>query len=162
MSLQVVTACKSAAETNNRIDDFLSSFRSELESMDRDTFVEHLVAIAKRKLEGFDSLEEETSSHWSEIVEHLYDFEAYRKEVQCLRTLTKEEEVITAYDDWLLPVCQKEGKPTKRRRLVIQVIGSGDGANSLGRPVVESDGTGDYIEGLVEQFHHSVNHETWQ
>jgi len=95
MSLQVVTACKSAAETNNRIDDFLSSFRSELESMDRDTFVEHLVAIAKRKLEGFDSLEEETSSHWSEIVEHLYDFEAYRKEVQCLRTLTKEEEVIT-------------------------------------------------------------------
>ena len=161
MSLQVVTACKSAAETNNRIDDFLSSFRSELESMDRDTFVEHLVAIAKRKLEGFDSLEEETSSHWSEIVERRYDFEAYRKEVQCLRTLTKDE-VITAYDDWLLPVCQKEGKPTKRRRLVIQVIGSGDGANSLGRPVVESDGTGDYIEGLVEQFHHSVNHETWQ
>ena len=123
MSLQVVTACKSAAETNNRIDDFLSSFRSELESMDRDTFVEHLVAIAKRKLEGFDSLEEETSSHWSEIVERRYDFEAYRKEVQCLRTLTKDE-VITAYDDWLLPVCQKEGKPTKRRRLVIQVIGS--------------------------------------
>ena len=78
---------------------------------------------AKRKLEGFDSLEEETSSHWSEIVEHLYDFEAYRKEVQCLRTLTKDE-VITAFDDWLLPVCQKEGKPTKRRRLVIQVIGS--------------------------------------
>ena len=97
MSLQVVTACKSAAETNNRIDDFLSSFRSELESMDRDTFVEHLVAIAKRKLEGFDSLEEETSSHWSEIVERRYDFEAYRKEVQCLRTLTKDE-VITAYD----------------------------------------------------------------
>jgi secreted Zn-dependent insulinase-like peptidase len=159
MSLQVVTACKSAAETNNRIDDFLSSFRSELESMDRDTFVEHLVAIAKRKLEGFDSLEEETSSHWSEIVERRYDFEAYRKEVQCLRTLTKDE-VITAYDDWLLPVCQKEGKPTKRRRLVIQVIGSGDGANSLGRPVVESDGTG--YDGLVEQFHHSVNHETWQ
>ena len=115
---------------------------------------------AKRKLEGFDSLEEETSSHWSEIVERRYDFEAYRKEVQCLRTLTKDE-VITAYDDWLLPVCQKEGKPTKRRRLVIQVIGSGDGANSLGRPVV-GDGTGDYIEGLVEQFHHSVNHETWQ
>lgn len=160
MSLQVVTACKSAAETNTRIDDFLSSFRSELDSMDRDTFVEHLVAIAKRKLEGFDSLEEETSSHWSEIVERRYDFEAYRKEVQCLRTLTKDE-VITAFDDWLLPVCQKEGKPTKRRRLVIQVIGSGDGANSLGRPVVESDGTGDYIEGLVEQFHHSVNHETW-
>ena len=161
MSLQVVTACKSAAETNTRIDDFLSSFRSELESMDGDTFMEHLVAIAKRKLEGFDSLEEETSSHWSEIVERRYDFEAYRKEVQCLRTLTKDE-VITAYDDWLLPVCQKEGKPTKRRRLVIQVIGSGDGANSLGRPVVESDGTvGDYIDGLVEKFHHSINHETW-
>jgi secreted Zn-dependent insulinase-like peptidase len=160
MSLQVVTACKSAAETNSRIDDFLSSFRSELESMDRDTFVEHLVAIAKRKLEGFDSLEEETSSHWSEIVERRYDFEAYRKEVQCLRTLTMDE-VIKAYDDWLLPVCKQEGKPTKRRRLVIQVIGSGDGANSLGRPLVESDGTGDYIDGLVEDFHHSVNHETW-
>lgn len=161
MSLQVVTACKSAAETDIRIDTFLSSFRSELESMDGDTFVEHLVAIAKRKLEGFASIEEETNSHWSEIVERRYDFEAYRKEVQCLRTLTKDE-VIKAYDDWLLPVCPKECKPTKRRRLVIQVIGSGDGANSLGRPVAESDGTGDYIDGLVEQFHHSVNHETWE
>lgn len=160
MSLQVVTACKSAAETNSRIDDFLSSFRSKLESMDGGTFMEHLVAIAKRKLEGFDSLEDETSSHWSEIVEHRYDFEAYRKEVQCLRTLTKDE-VINAYDDWLLPVCRQDGKPTKRRRLVIQVIGSGEGANSLGRPVVESSKTGDYIDGLVEQFHHSVNHETW-
>jgi secreted Zn-dependent insulinase-like peptidase len=113
MSFQVVTACRSADETSSRIDDFLTSFRSELQSMDEQTFMEHLVALAKNKLEGYELLEEETSSYWSEIIECRYDYEAYRKEVQCLKTITKEQ-VVKACDDWLYSLC-KEGKPAKRR-----------------------------------------------
>ena len=159
MSFQVVTACKSADETSSRIDDFLSSFRSELQSMDRQTFMEHLVALAKNKLESYESLEEETSCYWSEIIECRHDYEAYRKEVQCLKTITKEQ-VVKAFDDWLYPLC-KEGKPAKRRRVVIQVIGSGDGPHSLGRPVIENERVGDEIDRIVQQFHHAVKHETW-
>ena len=80
--------------------------------MDEQTFMEHLVALAKNKLEGYESLEEETSSYWSEIIECRYDYEAYRKEVQCLKTITKEQ-VVKACDDWLYSLC-KEGKPAKR------------------------------------------------
>lgn len=160
MSFRIVTACKSAQEASSRIDDFLNLFRSELESMDDATFMEHLVALAKNKLESFDSLEDETSNHWSEIVEGRYDFEAYRKEVQCLQSISKEE-LMEAYDAWLSPVC-KDDKPKKRRRLVVHVIGSGDGDASIGRPVVENEkAVGDEIDTIIRQFHNSVKHETW-
>ena len=128
--------------------------------MDNKTFMEHLVGIAKNKLESFDSLEDETASHWSEIVEGRYDFEAYRKEALCLRSISKDQ-VTAAYDEWLYPLC-KNGKPNKRRRIVVQVIGSGDGAASHGRPVIESNKTvGDNIDWSVHQFHTLVKHDNW-
>ncbi|KAL7536578.1 hypothetical protein ACHAXR_008597 [Thalassiosira sp. AJA248-18] len=160
MSFRVVTSCKSADEASSRIEDFLKSFRSDLESMDNETFMEHLVGLAKNKLESFDSMEEETSSHWSEITEGRNDFEAYRKEVLCLRSLSKQQ-LIAAYDEWLHPLCKK-GKPKKRRRMVLHVIGSGDGPASLGRPLIENKkAVGDEIDRLVQLFHSSVKHESW-
>jgi len=160
MSFRVVTACKSAEEASTRIDDFLKSFRSELESMDDETFMEHLVGLAKNKLENFDSLEEETGSHWSEITEGRYDFEAYRKEVLMMRTISKRQ-LIDVYDEWLYPLCEN-GKPKKRRRMVLHIIGSGDGPASLGRPAIENEKTvGDEIDRLLHQFHASVKKESW-
>lgn len=120
--------------------------------MDEKTFMEHLVALAKNKLESFDCLEEETCSHWSEITEGRFDFEINRKEVQCLKTISKEH-VLRAYDEWLNPIC-RDGKPTERRRLVIHVVGDG----SSGRPVV--DDVGEEIDRIARQFHNSVK-ETW-
>lgn len=156
ISFKVVTACKTAIETTTRIDKFLSEFRKELVSMSDESFMEHLVALAKEKLEMFDSMEDETSSHWSEILEGRYDFEGYRKEVQCLRTITKEK-LLSAYDDWLHPVCHK-GKPKKRRRVVFHVIGEG----SSGRPELEdANDVGEVVDGLVRDFHNSVMGETW-
>ena len=128
--------------------------------MDDKTFIEHLVALAKNKLESFDSMADETSSHWSEITEGRYDFEAYRKEVICLRTISKEQ-LIAAYDEWLYPVCKK-GDPNKRRCMVLHIIGSGEGSASFGRPVIEHDkAVGDEIDRFVEQFHTSVKQESW-
>ena len=129
--------------------------------MDDITFTEHLVGLAKNKLESFDSLEEETSSHWSEIIEGRYDFEAYRKEVQSLRSISKED-LIDAYDEWLNPLCPKKGKPKKRRRMVVHVVGSGNGPASLGRPVIEKEAAvGDEVDCALQQFHTSVKHESW-
>ena len=157
-SFRIVTSSKSAGEASARIDDFLRSFRAELESMDDNTFLSHVVAVAKDKLEAYDSMADETGSHWSEIVEGRYDFEAFRNECICLKQTTKEQ-LIAAYDEWLNPL--KNGQQNKRRQLVVQVIGSGEGDPSLGRPVFENKTVGDEIDRLVQQFHTSVKHESW-
>mmetsp|Transcript_25369 Transcript_25369/g.53482 ORF Transcript_25369/g.53482 Transcript_25369/m.53482 type:complete len:118 (-) Transcript_25369:244-597(-) len=108
----------------------------------------------------YDSLDEECSSHWSEIIEGRYDFDACRKEAHCLKSITKGK-LIKAYDEWLNPECPK-GNPKKRRRMVFQVIGSGDGPVSTGRPVVENwKAVGDEIDDLIKKFHQSVKNETW-
>lgn len=152
--------CLPQEEASNRIDEFLKSFRSDLESMDDATFMEHKVSVAKNKLESFDSMTEETSSHWSEIIEERYQFQAFRKEVQCLKTTTKEQ-LIAAFDEWLNPL-SSNGQPKKRRRLIVHVIGSGEGAASLGRPVLdEGVVVGNEIDRIVQQFHTSIKHDSW-
>eukprot|EP01082_Thalassiosira_pseudonana_P002309 g2198.t1 g2198 contig11:912012-915958(+) len=160
LSFQVVTACKSAEEASNRIDTFLQQFRSELASMDNTTYLEHLAGLAKNKLEMFDSLEDECSSHWSEIVERRYDWEAHRAEVLTLRCISREK-LLHAYDEWFNPVCST-GQPNKRRKMVIHVIGTGEGDASIGRPTVDhSKPVTDAVEDLVKAFHKSVKNETW-
>lgn len=147
-------------EATSRIDEFLKDFRSKLESMDNETYMEHIVGLAKNKLESFDSMADETSSHWSEITEGRNDFDAHRKEVHCLRSISKQQ-VLDAYDEWLHPICE-QGKPRKRRRMVLHVIGAGEGPASIGRPKIEDEkAVGDEIDRLVELFHASVKRESW-
>eukprot|EP00985_Skeletonema_marinoi_P001098 scaffold448_cov107-Skeletonema_marinoi.AAC.2 len=156
MSFKVTTSCKTADEASARVDRFLGEFRAQLESMSDESFMEHLVSLAKEKLEMFDSMEDECGSYWSEICEGRFDFEGHRKEVQCLKTITKES-LLAAYDDWLHPICHK-GKPKKRRRVVFHVIGKG----SIGRPTVDDPSEiGEHVDGLVRDFHNSVKGETW-
>ncbi|KAL7436906.1 hypothetical protein ACHAXM_005357 [Skeletonema potamos] len=154
MSFKVTTACKTADEASARIDRFLREFRTQLNSMSSEIFMEHLVSLAKEKLEMFDSMEDECGSYWSEICEGRYDFEGHLKEVQCLKTITKEN-LLAAYDDWLHPVCH-EGKPKKRRRIVFHVIGKG-----ADQGVEDPSNVGEHIDNLVSDFHNSVNGETW-
>ena len=156
MSFKVTTACKTAEEASDRIDRFLDEFRSQLESMSDESFMEHLVSLAKEKLEMFDSMEDECGCYWSEICEGRYDFEGHRKEVQCLKSITKES-LLAAYDNWLHPNCQM-GKPKKRRRVVFHVIGKGE---SDGSSVENPKEIGEHIDGLIRDFHNSVKGETW-
>ena len=147
-------------EVSLRIDEFLKSFRSDLVAMDNNTYMENLVGLAKNKLEMFDSLEDECSSHWSEIVERRYDWEAHRAEVLTLRCISREK-LLHAYDEWFNPVCST-GQPNKRRKMVIHVIGTGEGDASIGRPTVDhSKPVTDAVEDLVKAFHKSVKNETW-
>jgi len=128
--------------------------------MDDETYMQHLVSVAMNKLEGFDSMTEETSSHWSEIVEGRYEFEAFRKEVLCLKGTTKEQ-LLSAFDEWLNPVCS-QGLPKKRRRLIVNVIGSGEGASSDDRPKLGGDtAVGDEVDRVLNEFHTSIKQDSW-
>lgn len=152
MSFKVVTSIISADEVIKRINNFISDFRSELVDMSNEVYMEHLIGLAKNKLEMFDSLEDECGWYWSEITEGRFDFEQHREEVHCLRSITKEG-LIDAYDRWFSPVCDK-GLQKKRHGLVFQVIGSGDGDVAKGRPSTDPNiSLGLQVDDLVAQFH---------
>eukprot|EP00804_Cyclotella_cryptica_P020270 CCRYP_015887-RA/>CCRYP_015887-RA protein AED:0.05 eAED:0.05 QI:160/1/1/1/1/1/6/125/1294 len=159
ISFKVVTSVKSSMEVRERIDNFLEQYRLELMTMSNETYMEHLVGLAKNKLEMFDSLEDECDNHWSEIIEGRYDFECHREEVNCLRSITKER-LIEAYNSWLAPVCDK-GLRNKRRGMAFHVIGSGDGDVSNGRPLKDSlKPVGEQVDDLVAHFHADTK-DTW-
>ena len=155
MHFQVVTSSKSAQDAADRVEKFLRDFRTVLHEMTSEAFMEHLVGLAKQKLDMFDSLSDETNHLWSEIRDGRYCWQVDREEVLCLRTMTKEQ-VLAAYDKWLYPDT-KSG----RRMLVIQVISSCEGPASQGRPDVAPEAIGDFIDGCVENFHKQCKHQTF-
>jgi secreted Zn-dependent insulinase-like peptidase len=105
----------------------------------------HLVALAKQKVDMFNSLREETNHYWSEIRDGRYLWDVDRQEVICLKSFTKEE-TLKAYDEWLSP----QGKT--RRRMAIQVISS-DGDASAGRPeVADYLDVSEYNDSCVKAF----------
>ena len=151
---KVVTNCKSAEEVSTRIERFLLEFRPDLEGMSKETYMENVVGLANDKLQKWNSLEEEASSFWSEIVENRYDFEVHRNEVEALKKLTKED-LLGAFDSFLSP------KNSKRRRLEIRAIGA-EGVASNGRPEVEPDKClGETIDEKVQNFHKLSAGKTW-
>jgi nardilysin len=146
MYFHVVTSCKSAQDTEDRLDKFIGDFRQILVDMKPSDFVHHLVALAKQKLEMFSSLGEETDHYWSEIRDGRYLWSVEREEVVYLRSFTKED-VLKAYDEWLAP----ESKT--RRRLAIQVISS-EGDASVGRPEIEKDiNVSAFNDQCIKEFH---------
>ena len=147
----VVTNVKSASSVLERIDKFLAEFRKNMEASD--DFLEHLVGLASQKLDMFNSLSEETSSYWDEIRDGRFDWQAWRNEALCLKTLTKQE-VIEAFDKWLAPT-------TRRKMLAVQVVGSGTGDAAMGRPEVESDAFGTYVDEQVSAFHSHCKQQYW-
>lgn len=156
MQFRVITATKTAIETVERIDKFLSDYRQELNDMSEEDFMEHVIGLAKNKLDMYNSLSEETDSLWGEIRDGRFDFQIHRNEAVCLRSVTKER-VVAAYDEWLSPTCA-DGSPNKRRMLVVQVVGSNDAG---GRPVVEEPQVRGHIDDAVRAFHKSIGNETW-
>mmetsp|Transcript_25023 Transcript_25023/g.38696 ORF Transcript_25023/g.38696 Transcript_25023/m.38696 type:complete len:904 (-) Transcript_25023:2329-5040(-) len=160
LSFKVVTASKSPTEVSDRIERFLTEFRKELVEMKREPFVEQLVGLAKNKLAMNNSLEDECNDFWEQIVEHTFEWESSRNEAVELRNVTKAE-VIEAFDKWFAPLSQT-GILNKRRRLVVQVIGTSDGPTSMGRPLVEPSSVGNTIDSSVKDFHKLAgNGATW-
>jgi len=149
----VTTNVKSADEVIERIDKFLVDYRQELVDMKKEDYHEHLVGLAKQKLDMFNSMSEETDCLWSEIRDGRFAWEVWRDEAVCLRSITKGD-ALRAFDDWLRP-----GQP--RNMFAVQVIGAGETDASKGRPVVEADRLNDYIDEQVEAFHRLCKKQTW-
>lgn len=138
----------------------MQDYKLTLNEMKDEQFMEHLVGLAKNKLEMFNSLSEETGCYWSEIQDRRFDWEVYRNEALALRSLTKES-VIAAFDKWLLP-CNQDGTMRDRRALVVQIIGNGGEACAEGRPcVVDSESIPAFVDEQVRAVHASVGGATW-
>ena len=160
LSFKVVTSSKSSLEVVNRIETFLSDYRSELEQMSAEKFLEQLVGLAKNKLEMHNSLDEECSSYWEQIIERRYEWEQSRNEAIELRSITKLE-VIKCFDQWFNPVTLNSIK-NKRRRLVVQVIGNGDGPSSSGRPEITDNETQRASDDAVKKIHLEIGNNFWE
>ena len=132
-------------------------FRVDLVDMKEEEFMENLVALAKDKLDMFNSLAEETSSFWAEIRDGRYDWEVNRNEALALRGLSKTT-VLEAFDKWLNP-------KTKRRMLVVQAIcapqNGGSDAAPKGRPDVEPSQVSSFVDACVNEFHQKCKQQTW-
>lgn len=128
--------------------------------MKAEDYFENLCAVAKDKLDMFNSLAEETSCFWSEIRDNRYDWEVNRNEALALRSVTKDM-VLGSFDKWLKP-------GVDRRMMVINVISAahnGGGENdidsaSLGRPEVDPEHHGSFCDDRVKDFHQTFK-DTW-
>lgn len=155
ISFKVVTTCKSADDVSVRIDEFLKSFREELVSISKETYMEHVVGLAKNKLEKCNSLEEEAGNLWYEIVESRYDWEVHRNEAHALRSISKEQ-VLKAFDDWLYP-----STTSHRKLLVVHAIGTKEGVSSMNRPIIRREDVCNAIDDKVKAFHKASANKTW-
>lgn len=121
--------------------------------MSDDVFVENVVGVAKNKLDKFNSLEEECSHLWGEILERRYDWEVHRNEALSLRSLTKKQ-VLEAFNTWLHP------ETKSRRKMSVYAIGTTEGQASIGRPVVTCS-TKEMVDDSVKGFHKAGGNNTW-
>ena len=149
----VTTNVKSADEVLERFDQFLFDFRQELNNMSKDDFQEHMVGLAKQKLDMFNKMSEETDCLWGEICNGRFAWESWRDEVVALRSITKED-ALRAFDQWICP-------RQKRKMFAVQVIGVGDTNASQGRPVVDPDRLCDFIDEQVDIFHRFCKNQFW-
>lgn len=147
MQFQVVTSSKSAQEAQDRMERFIGDFRQTIVDMTLEDLMNHVIGLAKTKLEMFNSLREETNHYWGEIRDGRYLWESHREEVLCLKTLDKPK-ILKAYDQWLSPSSKS------RRMVAIQVIAS-EGKASDGKPEYDpqaQQGVDDFNDECVHLF----------
>jgi nardilysin len=147
----VTTNVKSADDVMDRIDRFLLDFRVTLDEMSDTDYNDHLIGLANRYLDMYNSMDEETSIYWSEIVNGRFEWEGWREETSIL-IQTPKTEVIEAFDKWFKP-------GTERRIMAVQVIGT-EPQVCCGRP--ETSDTADaYADSMVGMFHGKCKTQQW-
>jgi len=119
--------------------------------MSDDVFMENLIGLIKNKLVKHNSLEEECSDLWSEIVDFRYEWQSSRNEAVWLQNVRKQQ-VLEAYDRWLFPICD-EGKERECRCFTVSVERV-DGDK-------DSETQGDAVDERVKQFHDDLGNENW-
>ena len=158
MSFRVVSAAKNATEITSRIDRFLLEYRKELANMSKDTFTEHVVGLAKIKLQMHNSLDEETAALWYECTIDRHEWEVHRNEAFCLREITLDD-LLSCYDEYFYP--GGANAENERRRITIQVIGTGKDSSD-GRPAIDSAEVDEEVDKMIASFHKSTGEAVWK
>lgn len=104
-------------EVDVRIEAWLASFHSELETMSEEDFKSNVDAVVKERTQRLARLSQETMQHWAEIVTRRYHFERLRESLEALRTVTKEE-ILDFFSEYLAA-----GAP-QRRKLSLRILGT--------------------------------------
>ncbi|XP_045464651.1 insulin-degrading enzyme [Harmonia axyridis] len=129
----IVQSDKHPAYLDERIEEFLSSMKTYLISMEEDEFIRHQDALAAQRLEKPKQLASQTNLYWSEITAQQYHFNRTEIEVAYLRTL-KKKDIIDFYEEFL------EENAKCRRKLSVQVVSMAEGgAGRIAEKENESD-----------------------
>jgi len=113
------------------VDNFLLQFRSSLRLMSKEMFFDHLVALARKKLEDPKGPSQAVERHWETIKqcnnyeERTYLWNPHYAEVELLKTYVTPQLLLQAYDNWLLPTSKS------RKRVSVVVFGHGHEGNPL-------------------------------
>ncbi|KRZ08339.1 Insulin-degrading enzyme [Trichinella zimbabwensis] len=110
----IVQSEKSPTYLDERIEAFLSQLLEDIKNMPSEEFEEHRAALTAKRLEKPKKLVSAASKVWSEISSEQYNFERDQKEVDILKTITKEE-LIEFYKQHIV------ADAPKRRKLSTQI-----------------------------------------
>ena len=149
----IVSNSKSADEIVERIDKFLEDFRQYLVDMSQEDYLEHQAGLATHKLEAFDCLSDETGSYWGEITDGRYEWQGWRDEAICLRSITRDD-VLKAFDQWLKP-------DQKRAILAVQVVGDENKSDESKDETKAATDAGQLTDEQVAAFHKLCKNQTW-
>lgn len=151
--IRVVSASKSAEEIEARIEKFLMDFRAILSNTSHKDYIAHRNGLAKRKVEAFNSLSEQTNHFWTEIRDGRYNFQVELDEVLVLRDISQSQ-LVEAYEKWLYP----EGSGT-RRRFSVNVV-TVDSLISEA-PDLTQERSSDFNDERVQAFREICNNQTY-
>ncbi|CAD7086908.1 unnamed protein product [Hermetia illucens] len=103
----------SADHVEERIEAFRTEMMNILQNTSDEDFQQVLSSLIKIKLVADNELKDEVSRNWGEITCEEYIFDRHKREVECLKTFTK---------DTILEFCTKN-EAENFRKLSVQVIG---------------------------------------
>ncbi|KRX99092.1 Insulin-degrading enzyme [Trichinella pseudospiralis] len=131
----IVQSEKSPAYLDERIEAFLSQLLEDIKNMPSEEFEEHRAALTAKRLEKPKKLVSAAAKVWSEISSEQYNFERDQKEVDILKTITKEE-LIDFYKQHIV------SDAPKRRKLSTQIYSKTFEINSIRAKRSVEDQTG--------------------
>ncbi|KRY88368.1 Insulin-degrading enzyme [Trichinella pseudospiralis] len=133
----IVQSEKSPAYLDERIEAFLSQLlvSEDIKNMPSEEFEEHRAALTAKRLEKPKKLVSAAAKVWSEISSEQYSFERDQKEVDILKTITKEE-LIDFYKQHIV------SDAPKRRKLSTQIYSKTFEINSIRAKRSVEDQTG--------------------
>ncbi|CAG9536896.1 unnamed protein product [Cercopithifilaria johnstoni] len=120
-----------------RIENFLMKFRSDLEKMPDDEFLDNVEALATKRLEKPKTMKAQASRYWAEVDSGFYLFERNDIEVPILRRLTKAD-VIEYFDKHFA------ANSPERRKLCAMVYANSETEETVSRR--ECNNSGDTVQ----------------